>query len=78
MKIKRILTGVLAAFVLVASTPAVSTVLAETTNATNATPSQEVTVKKPSKVTATAKKGAIKVTIKEVEGATAYQIQYST
>lgn len=81
MKLKKILVGALAALVVVTGTPAASTAVLAANSAqtsTDATPEQEVAVKKPSKVTATAKANAIKVTIKEVDGATGYQIQYST
>lgn len=78
-QIKKILCGALAAFVLVATVPAESaTVYAATKSATSATAQTEVTVKKPSKVTTTAKKTSAKVTIKKVAGATGYQIQYAT
>ena len=77
--IKRLLCGVLAAVVLVASAPAATPVAAATkAAATSSTPKQEVTVKKPAKVNYTAKKKAIRVSIKKVSGATGYQIQYST
>lgn len=77
--IKRLLCGVLAAVVLVASAPAATPVAAATkAAATSSTPKQEVTVKKPAKVNCTAKKKAIRVSIKKVSGATGYQIQYST
>lgn len=50
---------------------------AETT-ATDATPEQEVTVKKPAKATVAAKNDSVKVTIKKVAGAAGYEVQYST
>lgn len=46
--------------------------------ATDATPEQEVTVKKPAKATVAAKNNAVKVTIKKVAGAAGYEVQYST
>lgn len=82
MRIKKFITGVLAAAVLVSSVPAMTTtVKAETTatqTATDATPEQEVTVKKPAKATVAAKKKSVKVTIKKVKDAKGYEVQYST
>lgn len=79
MRIKRAFVGLLAAAVMLAGIPAVSTPVMAAESATSATATQEVTVRKPSKVTvkSTAKKKA-KVTIKKVSGATGYQVQYST
>ena len=66
MKMKKLAALVLAATVLT------------TTTATDATPEQEVTVKKPAKATVKATATTATVTIKKVEGAEGYQIQYST
>ena len=44
----------------------------------DATPEQEVTVKKPAKATVAAKNDSVKVTIKKVAGAAGYEVQYST
>lgn len=78
MKMKKIAAGLLAAVVLATSAPAAVAPVTAYAAATNATPEQEVAVKKPSKLSFTAKKDTVKVTIKAVKGATGYQVQYST
>jgi opacity protein-like surface antigen len=80
-KFKRLLCGVLAAVVLASSAPAASATVSAATStktATSATAEQEVSVKKPSKITYAAQKKKIKVAVKKVKGATGYQIQYAT
>lgn len=82
MKFKKFAAALLAAAVLTtgaapaAATPVYAATAEQT--ATDVTPEQEVTVKKPSKATVAAKNDAVKVTIKKVAGAAGYQIQYST
>lgn len=82
MKMKKLAALVLAAAVLTTTVaPSVATPVYAATaeqTATDATPEQEVAVKKPSKATVTAKDDSVKVTIKKVAGAEGYQIQYST
>ena len=82
MKMKKLAAALLAAAVLAttvapAATPVFAATTAETT-ATDATPEQEVTVKKPAKATVAAKNDSVKVTIKKVAGAAGYEVQYST
>ena len=81
MKMKKLAALVLAAAVLTTTVaPSVATPVYAATaeqTATDATPEQEVAVKKPSKATVTAKDDSVKVTIKKVAGAEGYQIQYS-
>ena len=81
MKMKKLAAALLAAAVLAttvapAATPVFAATTAETT-ATDATPEQEVTVKKPAKATVAAKNDSVKVTIKKA-GAAGYEVQYST
>ena len=76
MKMKKLAAALLAAAVLATTvaptaTPVFAATTAETT-ATDATPEQEVTVKKPAKATVAAKNNAVKVTIKKVAGAAGY------
>lgn len=82
MKMKKLAALVLAATVLTTTVaPAVATPVYAATaaqTATDATPEQEVPVKKPAKATVAAKANTATVTIKEVAGAEGYQIQYST
>ena len=82
MKMKKLAALVLAATVLTTTVaPAVATPVYAATaaqTATDATPEQEVTVKKPAKATVAAKANTATVTIKKVAGAEGYQIQYST
>ena len=82
MKMKKLAALVLAATVLTTTVaPAVATPVYAATaaqTATDATPEQEVTVKKPAKATVKATATTATVTIKKVEGAEGYQIQYST
>ena len=82
MKMKKLAAALLAAAVLATTvaptaTPVFAATTAETT-ATDATPEQEVTVKKPAKATVAAKNDSVKVTIKKVAGAAGYEVQYST
>ena len=82
MKMKKLAAALLAAAVLTTTvaptaTPVFAATTAETT-ATDATPEQEVTVKKPAKATVAAKNDSVKVTIKKVAGAAGYEVQYST
>ena len=82
MKMKKLAAALLAAAVLATTvaptaTPVFAATTAETT-ATDATPEQEVTVKKPAKATVAAKNDSVKVTIKKVPGAAGYEVQYST
>ena len=82
MKMKKLAALVLAATVLTTTVaPAVATPVYAATaaqTATDATPEQEVTVKKPAKAPVAAKANTATVTIKKVAGAEGYQIQYST
>jgi len=78
MKMKKLAAALLAAAVLATTvaptaTPVFAATTAETT-ATDATPEQEVTVKKPAKATVAAKNNAVK----KVAGAAGYEVQYST
>lgn len=76
MKMKKLAVGLLAAVVLATTVPAAA--VPAYAAATNATPEQEVAVRKPSKATVSAKSDSVQVTIKEVAGAEGYQVQYST
>ena len=77
MKMKKLAAALLAAAVLTTTVaPTATPVFAAT--ATDATPEQEVTVKKPAKATVAAKNDSVKVTIKKVAGAAGYEVQYST
>ena len=80
MKMKKLAAALLAAAVLATTVaPAATPVFAATTaETTDATPEQEVTVKKPAKATVAAKNDSVKVTIKKVAGAAGYEVQYST
>lgn len=82
MKMKKLAAALLAAAVLATTvaptaTPVFAATTAETT-ATDATPEQEVTVKKPAKLLLQQRNNAVKVTIKKVAGAAGYEVQYST
>ena len=76
MKMKKLAVTLMAAAVLTTAVPAVAAPAYAA--ATNATPEQEVVVKKPSKATVVASNDSVQVTIKPVEGAEGYQVQYST
>ena len=76
MKMKKLAAGLLAAVVLATTVPAAAAPAYAA--ATNATPEQEVEVKKPAKAVVVAKNDSVQVTIKEVKGAEGYQVQYST
>lgn len=82
MKMKKLAALVLAATVLTTTVaPAVATPVYAATaaqTATDATPEQEVVVKKPAKATVAAKANTVTVKIKKVADAEGYQIQYST